>query len=80
MFAQKILAWHAQTSKQAGLVTTLLRMALWERDREGHRPDPGRLIGHSDAGSQYASLRFTEHCELEGIRPSIGTGDAFDMP
>ena len=29
--------------------------------------------------AQYTSLRFTEHCEIEGIRPSIGTvGDAFD--
>ena len=40
---------------------------------------PGQLIGHSDAGSQYTSIRFTEHLELEGIRPSIGTvGDAYD--
>ena len=73
VYAQKILAWHAQTSKHTDLVTTPLRMAIWDRDREGHRPDPGQLIGHSDAGSQYTSLRFTEHCELEGIRPSIGT-------
>lgn len=79
VFAQMIVGWHAQTSKETGLVTTPLRMAAWQRDREGHRPDPGQLIGHSDAGSQYTSIRFTEHCDLEGIRPSIGTvGDAFD--
>ena len=34
---------------------------------------------HNDAGSQYTSLRFTEHLALEGIAPSIGTvGDAYD--
>ena len=34
---------------------------------------------HSDAGSQYTSLRFTEHLALEDIAPSIGSvGDAYD--
>ncbi|MCU1672333.1 MAG: Integrase, catalytic region [Frankiales bacterium] len=36
-------------------------------------------MGHADAGSQYTSVRFTEHLDLEGIRPSIGSvGDAYD--
>jgi putative transposase len=53
--------------------------ALRQRDREGHPVTPGELIGHADAGSQYTSIRFTEHLELEGIRPSIGSvGDAYD--
>lgn len=58
---------------------TPLRMAIWQRDHEG-RPVVGEeLIHHSDAGSQYTSLRFTEHLDLEGINPSIGTvGDAYD--
>jgi putative transposase len=61
------------------LVMTPLRMAIWQRDREGHPVTPGELIGHADAGSQYTSIRFTEHLDLEGIRPSIGTvGDAYD--
>ena len=34
---------------------------------------------NTDAGSQYTSIRFTEHLELEGISPSIGSvGDAYD--
>ena len=38
-----------------------------------------QLIHHNDAGSQYTSLRFTEHLMLEGIAPSIGTvADAYD--
>ena len=40
---------------------------------------PGQLISHSGAGSQYTSLRFTEHLALQGISPSIGSvGDAYD--
>jgi putative transposase len=79
VFAQRILAWHASTSKVTDLVMVPLRMALWQRGRDGHPTAPGQLICHSDAGSQYTSVRFTEHLELEGIRPSIGTvGDALD--
>jgi len=51
----------------------------WSRDRQGRVPVPGQLIAHSDAGSRYTSMRFTEHCQIEGIRPSIGTvGDTSD--
>ena len=79
VFAQLIVAWHAATSKTTELVMTPLLMALWQRGREGRPAQPGELIHHSDAGSQYTSIRFTEHLTLEGIRPSIGSvGDAFD--
>lgn len=58
---------------------TPLRMALWQRDHEGRPVTASELIHHSDAGSQYTSIRFTEHLEIEGIRPSIGSvGDAYD--
>ncbi len=43
------------------------------RDRDGHPAADGRLICYSDAGSQYTSVRFTEHLILEGIRPAIGS-------
>ena len=66
-------------TKQTDLVMIPLRMALWQRGREGHPARPGELIHHSDAGSQYTSIRYTEHLALEQIRPSIGTvGDAYD--
>jgi putative transposase len=79
VFAQRIVAWHAATSKDVELVMTPLRMAIWQRDHDG-RPVVGEeLICHADAGSQYTSVRFTEHLALEGIHPSIGSiGDAFD--
>lgn len=79
VFAQKIVAWNAATVRDTDLVMTPLTMAIWQRGREGHPIVAGELIGHSDAGSQYTAVRFTEHLELEGGRPSIGTvGDAYD--
>lgn len=79
VFAQRIVAWHASTSKETELVMVPLRIAQWERAREGHPAVAGELIHHSDAGSQYTSLKLTEHLALEGIRPSIGSvGDAYD--
>ena len=79
VFAHKIVAWHAARVRDADLVLVPLKMAIWQRGREGHPIAPGELIGHSDAGRQYTAIRFTEHLELEGGRPSIGSvGDAFD--
>ena len=79
VFSQRIVAWHASTSRETELVMIPLRMALWQRDREGHCHQPWDLIHHSDAGSQYTSIRLTERLEMEGIKPSIGTvGDAYD--
>jgi putative transposase len=52
VFAQRIVAWHAATTKETDLVMIPLRMAVWQRDREGHPTVPGELICHSDAGSQ----------------------------
>ena len=45
----------------------------------GAPSSPGSLRAHSDAGSQYTSLRYTERLALEQIQPSIGSvGDAYD--
>jgi transposase InsO family protein len=66
------VAWHAATRKDVDLVMVPLRMALWQRARDGssgHRP---HRVHHSDAGSQYTSHRLTEHLDLEGIAASIG--------
>ena len=79
VFAQKIVAWNAATTKDVDLVTNPVRMATWQRAREGHPVVPGHLIGHSDAGSQYTAIHYTERLELEGLKPSIGSvGDAYD--
>jgi putative transposase len=79
VFSQRIVGWHAATDRRTDLVLIPLRIALWDRDRQGQPVAPGALVHHSDAGSQYISIRFTEHLELQGIAPSIGTvGDAYD--
>ncbi len=59
VFAQKIVAWNVAPTKAVELVDVPLRMALWQRGREGHPVVRGTLIGHADAGSQYTSITFT---------------------
>ena len=77
VYAQRVVAWHASTSKVTDLVMTPLRMAIWQRDHEGHPVARRHLIHHSNAGSQYTSIRLTEHLALEEIAASIGTvGDS----
>ena len=79
VYAQRIVGWHAETNKRTPLVLTPVRIAIWDRTRQGHPVAPGQLLHHSDAGSQYTSLHFTEHLALSDIAPSIGTvGDAYD--
>jgi putative transposase len=78
IYSRAIVGWSAATHKRAKLVLDALQMALWRRDRDGHRPGPG-LIHHSDAGSQYTSFVFTAHLIEAGLDASIGTvGDALD--
>lgn len=79
VFAQRIVGWHAASDRRTDLVLIPLRIALWDRGREGRPVEPGQLLHHSDAGSQYTSIRFTEHLAMAEIAPSIGTvGDAYD--
>jgi len=61
VFAQRIVAWHASTSKSTDLVMTPLRMALWARDRAGRPIVPGELVSHSDAGSQGGFKWSSQH-------------------
>ena len=47
VFAQKIIAWHAGTTRTTDLVLTCARMATWAREHEGHPIVPGQLIDSS---------------------------------
>lgn len=79
VFAQRIVGWHAMSTRPTDLVLVPLRMACWARDQQQHPIVAGQLTAHSDAGSQYVSVRYTEHLALQGIAASIGTvGDAYD--
>ena len=68
--AQRIVAWNAATTKQTDLVMTPLRIAIWQRDRQGHPITPGKLIGHADAGSQGGFNGTSLGTTRRGGRPS----------
>ena len=79
VFFQRIVAWHAQTSKGVELARIPLRLALWERQRSDRPVVRDELVHHSDAGGQYTAVKFTDNLALQGIVPSIGSvGDAYD--
>jgi len=78
LYSRAIVGWSASTTKDVAFVEQCLSMALWRRDHAG-RKVPDGMIHHSDAGSQYTSIRFTETLALQGLSASIGTvGDAYD--
>ena len=78
LYSRAIVGWSAGTVKDVAFVEACLAMALWRRDHTG-RPVPPGMIHHSDAGSQYTSIRFTETLTLQGLSASIGSvGDAYD--
>lgn len=79
VFSRRILGWRVATSKTTALVLSALEQALFTRRRHNSRFSSAGLVHHSDAGSQYTSISFTDALVDAGIAPSIGTvGDALD--
>lgn len=77
-YSRRILGWRAATSMRTSLVLDALEHALWARRRE-QRGTLSGLIHHTDAGSQYTSIAFTERLAAAGVSASVGTvGDAYD--
>jgi putative transposase len=77
-YSRRILGWRAATSMRTSLVLDALEQALWTRRRDGRGSLAG-LVHHTDAGSQYTSVAFTERLAAAGAQPSVGTvGDAYD--
>ena len=74
-FARRIVGWRASRTAHAGFVLDALEQALHDR-----RPTrSGGLIHHSDRGSQYVSIKYTERLAEAGIEPSVGSvGDSYD--
>ncbi|MBV8228969.1 MAG: IS3 family transposase [Planctomycetaceae bacterium] len=76
-YAGLIPGWECSLVKDTGFVKRALRHAVAFRTRQGHPFDDA--IHHSDAGSQYTAIHFTESLMLAGLKPSIGSvGDALD--
>jgi putative transposase len=79
VYSRRILGWRVSMSKTSDLVTAALAQALATRRRASSEFTASGLIHHSDAGSQYTALAFTEELAEAGIAGSIGTvGDALD--
>src|SRR5271154_4461945 len=74
-FARRIVGWRVSRTAHASFVLDALEQALHER-----RPVQGsRLVHHSDRGSQYVSIKYTERLAEAGIEPSVGSvGDSYD--
>ena len=74
VFARYIVGWRVSRNMQTDFVLDALEQALWAR-----QPERDRLIHHSDRGSQYVSIRYTERLTEAGIEPSVGSkGDSYD--
>ncbi len=73
VFARCIVGWRVSRSLHTELVLDALEQALWSRTgTEG-------LVHHSDRGSQYLSIRYTERLAEAGIDSSVGSvGDSYD--
>jgi putative transposase len=77
VFSRMITGWRAAKSMTTDLVLDALEMGIWQRKHHGH--DLQGLVHHSDAGSQYTSIRYTERLVEAGAQPSVGSvGDSFD--
>ena len=72
-FARRIVGWRVSRTAHAGFVLDALEQAVHQR-----QPGAG-LVHHSDRGSQYLSIRYTERLAEAGIEPSVGSvGDSYD--
>ena len=75
VFARRIVGWRVASSLRTDFVLDALDQAIYARCDD----TVGDLVHHSDRGSQYLSMRYTERLADAGIEPSVGSrGDAYD--
>jgi transposase InsO family protein len=74
-YARRIVGWRVSSTPHAGFVLDALEQAVHDR-----RPVKAMgLVHHSDRGSQYLSIKYTERLADAGIEPSLGSvGDSYD--
>jgi transposase InsO family protein len=73
VFSRRIVGWRASPSMRTDLALDALEQAVYDRETDG------ALVHHSDRGSQYLSIRYTERLAAAGIEASVGSrGDAYD--
>lgn len=75
VFARRIVGWRVGRTAHASFVLDALEQALHDR----HPVRRSGLVHHSDRGSQYVSIKYTERLAAAGIEPSVGSvGDSYD--
>ena len=73
VFSRYIVGWRVLKSLQADIVLDALEQALWARGK------PIGVTHHSDRGSQYLSIKYTERLAEAGFKASVGSvGDSYD--
>jgi transposase InsO family protein len=74
-YARRIVGWRVSNTLRSDLALDALEQALYER-----APDAAQgIVHHSDRGSQYLSIRYTERLKEAGLEPSVGSvGDSYD--
>ncbi len=73
VFSRYIVGWRVSRTMRTDLVLDALEQAIWARK------ETRNLIHHSDRGSQYLSIRYTERLAEAGIESSVGSvGDSYD--
>ena len=73
VFSRRIVGWRALTTMRTELVLDALEQALHDRELDG------RLIVHTDRGSQYVAMQYTDRVLAAGAAPSVGSvGDYYD--
>lgn len=76
-YARRILGWRTGQSMTTQLVLDALEQAIWTRGRTSS--DLKGVVAHSDRGSQYTSIKYTERLGEAGIAASVGSvGDSYD--
>jgi putative transposase len=75
VFARRIVGWRVSASLRTDFVLDALEQAIYDRRGAG----TAALVHHSDRGTQYLSMRYTDRLTEAGIEPSVGSrGDSYD--
>jgi putative transposase len=76
--ARRIPGWRVAATMATSMMLDAIAQAIWTRQREGVR-DLKDVVHHTDRGSQYFSIRFTERLAEAEIQPSVGAvGSSYD--
>ena len=77
VFSRRVVGWQLSRSLRTDLALDALEMGIWTRRRAGR--DVSGLVHHSDKGSQYLAVRYTQRLAEAGAVASVGsTGDSYD--